>query len=194
MPVALKNVTKAAATKAAASKTTKGKPAKAKAPRGKVGAPKAASPSKGTTGSSTAQINGKGYDPKIPVEDRNEAEKLATIEALNAQPSADELKARADKEKAAKATKGKTRGDSLISRISQVLSEADGPMHVKDIVAAVEKKFGKDAYSEAPTPKTTRTQVQCDSAKKRGLIVRTDKATFDLAELNPKGLKTRPKK
>lgn len=173
---------------ATASKKTSSKPA-AKATGRKPAKPKAAkkTAAQAAAEQTPADTNGKGYDPSIPLEDRTEAEKDATLAALNAPP--EDVSGKVATERATKAkAKGKPRGDSLMSKIEKVLRDADGPMHVKDIV----DKLGSKAFSNAPTPPTTRTYVQLHAGIAKGKTVKVDKGTFDLKDLNPKGAKKRP--
>lgn len=142
--------------------------------------------------SNEAIKNGKGYDPKVPLEERTDAEKQATLKALaeSEKDAKGKSTSEAVAEKAkAKAEKKATRGGSLMDKMTDVLRKADGPLTVKEILGALPK----GAFSDAPTPPSTRAYVQLHAGLKRGVTVKVDKGTFDLKELNPNGSAKRPK-
>lgn len=72
----------------------------------------------------------------------------------------------------------------------QVLREADGPMHVKDITEQVLARKMTDTKGGA-TP-VAAMYVQLHQASRKGSVVKVGPSIFDLTELNPKGAKKRP--
>lgn len=70
-----------------------------------------------------------------------------------------------------------------------VLRKAEGPMHVKAILEAIMK--AKLVQTKSATPLSTLAPAMIWGVR-NGRFVQTDKATFDVAELNPKGSKKRP--
>lgn len=91
-----------------------------------------------------------------------------------------------DKEK--KAKRGKDTG--FRAAAEKILRAAEGPMHNRDITAAVlASKFTKTTGGKKPEESM---YVILHQGVKRGIFVKTDPSTFDLKELNPKGAKKRP--
>lgn len=107
------------------------------------------------------------------------------------EPIPDERKAldAAAKEDKPRATrKGKENG--FRAAAEQVLREADGPMHNKDITKAViDKKLTDTTGGKKPHESM---YVQLHQGVKRGIFVKVGPSIFDLKELNPQGAATRP--
>lgn len=93
-----------------------------------------------------------------------------------------------EKDKPRAARKGKENG--FRAAAEQVLREADGPMHNKDITKAViDKKLTETTGGKKPHESM---YVQLHQGVRRGIFVKVGPSIFDLKELNPKGAKTRP--
>lgn len=72
-----------------------------------------------------------------------------------------------------------------------VLREAAGPMHIAAIAAAIIDRHLAPGLKGKTPAATIGAQIVTD-AKRGGRFVRTDTATFDLREVNPRGAKQRP--
>lgn len=76
--------------------------------------------------------------------------------------------------------------------VEKALRNADGPMHISAIVAAIiNGNLAPGLQGKTPAA-TIGAQTVTEANKPGGRFVKTDRATFDLRELNPRAAKKRP--
>lgn len=78
---------------------------------------------------------------------------------------------------------------SFLAAAEQLLREADGPLHIRTMTEQIIDRGMVDTSGK--TPAATLAALLLTGVK-RGQFVKTDRATFDLKVLNPRGRKTRP--
>lgn len=121
-------------------------------------------------------IEEKGWDPSIPLEERSEAEKAATIDAHNkpvgtgrkASEAAKAVNRGPEARKVAREKAASARMDKAVA----ALEKAKGPMHNRDLADAIKESYDPFYLWLKGHPE---------------VFVRTSPGAFDLKSRNPKG-------